>query len=131
MSNPYDYNFFNRHGEAITLKQWCEESSSPHAFKKETTVNGIKVLTKWTGVDMPEYTWLAERHFVMRDWKPNSTPKVFVSYAFNEDNQLVKSRRYATIELAYAGHADMVHEMELNDYGVYYIHVEQLEDING
>ena len=129
MSNQYD--FFNRHGELITMKQWCEESSSTHAFRKETKVNGIKVLTKWTGVDMPEYTWLAERHFVMRDWKPSATPKIFVSYAFNEDNEIVKSRRYTTIESAYAGHADLVHELELNDYGVYHIPVEQMEEVNG
>ena len=127
-----EYDFFNRHGERISMSQWCEESSSKHAFRKETKVNGINVLTKWTGVDMPEYSWLAERHFVMRDWKPNlSKPKIFVSYAFNEDNEIVKSRRYITIEAAYSGHADLVHEMELNDYGVYHLPVQQLEEVNG
>jgi hypothetical protein len=126
-----NYEFYNKHGECISMSKWCEESSNPHAFRKETTVNGIRVLTKWAGVDMPEYSWLSARQFNMKDWKPSSVPKIFVSYAWNEDSEIVKSCRYAKIELAYAGHANLVHEMELNDYGVYHIPVTQLEEVNG
>lgn len=131
MSNEYDYNFFNRHGKPITLKEWCKESSDKFAFKKETYVNGLRVLTKWTGVDMPEYEWMLENNFSMRNWKPNSTPRIFVSYVWNEDHQLLKSKRYAKIEHAYTGHAELVEEAERMDFGVYYSPIEQLEEVNG
>jgi len=131
MPNPYDYHFFNRHGKAITLKEWCKESSDKFAFQKETIVNGLRILTKWTGVDAPEYEWLLSTGFSMRSWKPNHRPQVFVSYVWNEDHLLLKSKRYAKIEHAYEGHAKLIEEAEHMDFGVYYSPIEELEDING
>lgn len=130
-TNQYDYLFYNRHGEPITMKQWCIESSDKHAFRKETTVNGLRILTKWTGVDMPEYDWLANNHFSMSKWKPNITPRIFVSYVWNEDNEIVKSQRYVTIEAAYAGHFNLVTEMEQLDFGVYHLPITESEEIDG
>lgn len=131
MSNPYDYYFYNKHGKPITLKEWCKESSDRFAFKKESVVNGLRVLTKWTGVDAPEYEWMVANKFSMKNWKPNNTPKIFVSYVWDEDYQLLKSKRYAKIEDAYAGHAELISEAERMDFGVYYSPIDQMEEVNG
>jgi hypothetical protein len=131
MSNQYDYCFYDRNGKPITLKDWSKEFGNKFAFKKETNVNGLRILTKWTGVDMPEYEWMVEHGFSVRSWKPNNRPQIFVSYVWNEDHQLLKSKRYAKIEHAYEGHAKLIKEAENMDFGVYYSPVEELEDING
>jgi hypothetical protein len=129
--NPYDFFFYDRNGKAITMKQWCIESSSKYAFRKETNVNGLRILTKWTGVDAPEYDWMVKNQFSVSKWKPSYRARIFVSYVWNEDSEIVKSQRYATIEHAYEGHAKLITEMENKDFGVYYNPVPQLEEING
>jgi hypothetical protein len=130
-TNLYDFNFWDRNGKAITMKQWCIESSSKYAFKKESNVNGLRILTKWTGVDMPEYDWMVKNQFSVTKWKPNFRPRVFVSYVWNEDSEIVKSQRYGTIEQAYEGHHKLIVQVEAMDFGVYYQPVNQLEEVNG
>lgn len=130
-SNEYDYMFYDRNGNPITMKQWCIESSSRYAFRKETVVNGLTILTKWTGVDAPEYDWMAKNHFSMSKWKPSSKVFIFVSYVWDEDNEIVKSKRYETIEQAYEGHHELVAEVEAMDFGVYHFTANQLEEVNG
>ena len=130
-SNPYDFFFYDRNGKAITMKQWCIESSNKYAFRKEVTVNGLRILTKWTGVDAPEYDWMVKNQFSISKWKPNHRARVFVSYIWNEDSEIVKSQRYVTIEQAYEGHHKLVAEVEAMDFGVYHQPVNQLEEVNG
>ena len=129
--NPYDFLFWDRNGKAITMKQWCIESSSKYAFSKEKTVNGLRILTKWTGVDAPEYEWMVKNQFSMTKWKPNFRPKVFVSYVWNEDSEIVTSKRYGTIEQAYEGHHKLIAQVEAMDFGVYHFPANQLEEVNG
>jgi hypothetical protein len=120
MSNEYDGHFFDRNGKRMTLKQWCVESNSKHAFQKEATVNGFRILTKWTGVDMPEYEWMVAHQFSLRRWNPEPyKPKVFVTYVWNEDLQIVHSKRYAKIEQAYKAHFELVEEFQSMDFGKY------------
>ena len=112
MSNEYDGHFFDRNGKRITLKQWCDEFGNKYAFRKEVTVNGFRILTKWTGVDMPEYDWLVENQFSMKKWNPQPfKPLIFVTYVWNEDNIIVHSKRYGKIEQAYKAHFDLVKEI--------------------
>lgn len=129
--NPYDFLFWDRNGKAITMKQWCIESSSKYAFNKEKTVNGLRILTKWTGVDAPEYEWMVKNQFSISKWKPNFRPKVFVSYVWNEDSEIVTSKRYGTIEQAYEGHHKLIAQVEAMDFGVYHFPANQLEEVNG
>lgn len=120
MSNEYDGHFFDRNGKRMTLKQWCDEIGSKHAFRKEANVNGFRILTKWTGVDMPEYEWLAAHQFSMKRWNPEPyKPKVFVTYVWNEDLQIVHSKRYAKIEQAYKAHFELIEEFQSMDFGKY------------
>jgi hypothetical protein len=129
--NPYDFLFYDRNGKAITMSQWCVESSSKYAFNKDVTVNGLRILTKWTGVDAPEYDWMVKNQFSISKWKPNFRPKVFVSYVWNEDSEIVTSRRYGTIEQAYEGHHKLIAQVEAMDFGVYHFPANQLEEVNG
>lgn len=128
MKSNYDYCMYDRHGKPITLKEWCAEFGNPHAFRKETVVNGLRILTKWTGVDMPEYDWLSERQFSMKTWKPNSKPMIFVSYVWNEDHQIVISKRYAKIEHAYEGHHKLIAKCEAMDFGTYHNLISTTEE---
>lgn len=130
-ANPYDFCFWDRDGKAITMKQWCIESSSKYAFAKEKHTNGLRILTKWTGVDMPEYDWMVKNSFSVAKWKPNFRPKVFVSYVWNEDEEIVISKRYGTIEQAYEGHHKLITQIESMDFGVYHFPANQLEEVNG
>jgi hypothetical protein len=130
-ANPYDFCFWDRDGKAITMKQWCIESSSKYAFAKEKHTNGLRILTKWTGVDMPEYDWMVKNSFSVAKWKPNFRPKVFVSYVWNEDEEIVISKRYGTIEQAYEGHHKLIAQIESMDFGVYHFPANQLEEVNG
>lgn len=130
-SNPYDHLFYDRNGKPITMAQWCIESSSRYAFRKETIVNGLTVLTKWTGVDAPEYDWMSANHFSISKWKPSNKVYIFVSYVWDEDSEIVKSQRYETIEQAYEGHHRLVAEVEAMDFGVYHFTANQLEEVNG
>lgn len=131
MSNQYDGCFFDRNSKRITLKQWCEEFSSKHAFRKDVKTNGFRILTKWTGVDMPEYSWLVDHQFSMKKWNPEPyKPKVFVSYVWNEDGQIVYSKRYAKIEQAYKAHFDLIEEFESKDFGKY-VPLPTWEELDG
>ena len=94
-------------------------------------MNGMRILTKWTGIDMPEYSWMQVHQFSIKSWKPGHRPYPFVTYVWNEDQQIVASKRYAKIEQAYKGHADMIRSAEHMDFGVYYVPEIQLEDIDG
>lgn len=127
----YDYALFDRNGEPCTYKEWAKESESPHAFRREATVNGMRVLTKWTGIDMPEYSWLQVHQFSIKSWKPGRKAYPFVTYVWNEDHQIVASKRYTKIEHAYKGHVDMIRDAERMDFGVYHVTEIQLEDTNG
>lgn len=130
--SKWDYVVYNRKGEPCTMREWSEEFSSPHVFRKEKVVNGYRVLTKWTGIDMPEYSWLNDHDFSMKTWKPGK-PKPFVSYVWTEDNILVSSRRYATIEQAYEGHANIVDKVSRKSFGMFYnptAELAQLEEQN-
>jgi hypothetical protein len=133
MKNEYDGNFYDRNGKRITMEKWCEESNSKYVFRKEVTVNGHKILTKWTGVDQPEYQWLVDHQFIVRKWNPEPyKPKVFVTYVWNEDLEIVHSKRYAKIEQAYEAHHKLIAEFESKDFGKYVpLPVDQLEEING
>lgn len=132
MKNEHDGWFYDRNGKRITMERWCEESSSKYAFSKEANVNGFKILTKWTGVDMPEYEWMTKHQFSVRNWKPNHAPKVFVTYVWNEDLEIVHSKRYGKIEQAYEAHHKLIAEFESKDFGKYVpLPVDQLEEING
>lgn len=118
MKNEYDGQFFDRNGKRITLKQWCDEFGNKYAFKKEHTVNGFRILTKWTGVDMPEYDWLVKQQFSMKKWNPQPfKPMIFVTYVWNEDSQIVHSKRYAKIEHAYEAHTKLVEKFQSMDFG--------------
>ena len=132
MSNEYDGHFFDRNSKRITMKQWCVESSSKYAFSKDTTVNGFRILTKWTGVDMPEYEWLAAHQFSVKKWNPELyKPKVFVTYVWNEDLQIVHSKRYAKIEQAYEAHHKLIAEFESMDFGNYVpLPVNDMEEVD-
>lgn len=119
MTNDYYGQFFDRNGKPTTLKEWSKEFGSKYAFRKEKSTNGFRILTKWTGIDMPEYEWMAQHQFSVRSWKPNGHPKVFVSYVWNEDNLLVYSRRYARIEQAYEAHHKLIEKYEAMEFGSY------------
>jgi len=133
MSSKWDYVFYDRNSKPCTLKEWSEEFSSPHAFCKDARVRDYRVLTKWTGVDMPEYEWLQKNQFSSKNWKPNDRPTPFVSYVWNADGEIVKSKRYRTIEQAYKGHADLVEHFDNEDLGVYHVPVvlQDMEETNG
>lgn len=133
MSSKWDYCFYDRNSNPCTLKEWSNEMSSPHAFRKDVRVRDYRVLTKWTGVDMPEYEWLQKNQFSSKNWKPNSRPQPFVSYVWNADGEIVQSKRYQTIERAYKGHADLVEHFDNEDLGVYHVPVvlQDMEETNG
>jgi hypothetical protein len=125
----YDYSFYNRNGKPCTYKEWTKEFTSTHVFYKEAYVNGLRVLTKWTGVDMPEYSWMQQHQFSIKSWKPSSKAFIFVTYVWNEDKQIIASKRYQKIEQAYKGHAQMIRGAEHMDFGVYYVPHTKLEDV--
>lgn len=132
-SSKWDYCFYDRNSEPCTLKEWSAEMSSPHSFRKDVKVHDYRVLTRWTGVDMPEYEWLQKNQFTSKNWKPNSKPQPFVSYVWNADGEIVVSKRYQTIEHAYKGHADLVEHFDKEDLGVYHVPVvlQDMEETNG
>jgi hypothetical protein len=133
MSSKWDYAFYDRNSRPCTLKEWSEEFSSPHMFNKDVRVKDYRVLTKWTGVDMPEYEWLQKNQFSSKNWKPNLKPSPFVSYVWNADGEIVESKRYQTIERAYKGHADLIERFGNEDLGVYHVPVvlQDMEETNG
>jgi hypothetical protein len=125
------YEFFDKNGKLITASEWSKEFSNPHAFRKEVVMNGMTILTKWTGIDMPEYSWLQDHQFSMKSWRPSKKAYIFVSYVWDEDYNIVASKRYTKIEQAYKGHAELIRAMERKDFGVYHIPQIQLEEVNG
>jgi hypothetical protein len=105
--SEYDFHFFDKEGKAITQEAWCKLNME-QVFYKEQYVGGLRVLTKWTGVDQPEFDWLASHQFSVNKWNPANKPMIFVSYVWSEDQEIIRSKRYNRLQTAYVGHVEML-----------------------
>lgn len=105
--SEYDFHFFDKEGKAITQQAWAKLDMQK-VFYKDAYVGGLRVLTKWTGVDQPEFDWLASHQFSVNKWNPQHKPMIFVSYVWNEDQEIIRSKRYNRLQTAYVGHQEML-----------------------
>jgi hypothetical protein len=105
--SEYDFHFFDKESRAITQEAWAKLNMEK-VFYKDQYVGGLRVLTKWTGVDQPEYKWLCDHSFIVNKWTPQNKPMIFVSYVWNEDQEIIRSKRYNRLQTAYVGHMEML-----------------------
>jgi len=102
-TSEYDYCVFDELGEPMTFKSWLAYSSE-RRYKKESVTNGFTIVTKWTGIDMPEPERLTT-NFSFSRWNPNKTPMIYEGVVYDQDMLPIHRARYATREKAYESHS--------------------------
>ena len=109
--NNYAGAFFSRNGDPITLGEWVVEFQSKHRFYKRVEAAGYTSIAQWVGVDMPAREDLSKAKYSWSHWIPNDPPMLFSHVVYDADNEIVESKRFTTIEEAYAAHANLVSDL--------------------
>ena len=82
-SSEYDYCVFDELGEPMTFESWFAYSSEGR-YKRESVTNGFTIITKWTGIDMPEHERLTS-NFSFSRWNPNKIPMIYEGVVYDQD----------------------------------------------
>ena len=102
-TNEYDYCVFDELGEPMTFASWFAYSSE-RRYRRESVTNGFTIITKWTGIDMPEHERLTS-NFSFSRWNPNKIPMIYEGVVYDQDMLPIHRARYATREKAYESHS--------------------------
>lgn len=111
---PKRFNFdsllFDKNGEEITLREFCNLGSDPKYFKLMDHTGEYVVYTTWVGVDTAHPMLVKNPAFRYQRWEPNNPPLIIKSLVFNQDLDLVAADMYPNAKKAREGHEQLVSE---------------------
>ena len=106
--DPITVELFDYLGQPVSIREHARLSTTAWSIRDE--VDGVEVLTSWTGVDSPEPMEVVSRSFSYNMWEPNNPPLIYKSLVFDADYRLIDSSRYATQSEAAQGHQELINK---------------------